>query len=259
MRLLKICKSSIILLKTAGYTSQLENKMLLILERYFSQWTEIGMFIVPQLTTSHIVTHLFTFTLYSLILQETNSVSREPVKITKLEVCSDITEMCYVRSWQLQPKSDYQRTADRHQTSTTGVFLWGTAVLKIWFILLQGCGPLIIYTTRLACPWAHFWRQPSVSSKTNQCTADNKVCLCSYQTTDGEHALWQIWLPLTNCVPRRWSLRPSQVRLSTCTAHLLEKQGSWILRGAWTWSPSTQLRLVFRVTILVSPTKIIYM
>lgn len=59
------------------------------------------MFIVLQLTTSHIVTHLFTFTLYSLILQETNSVSREPVKITKLDVCSDITEMCYVRSWQL--------------------------------------------------------------------------------------------------------------------------------------------------------------
>lgn len=202
--------------------------MLLILERYFSQWTEIGMFLVLQLTSSRIVTHLFTFTLYSLILQETNSVSREPVKITKLDVCSEeagsSNQSLIIKGLQID-------TGQALQVFFSGALLcWKSDSLYSRAVVLQW--PT---TTSYLVFGLTFWRQPSVSSKTSQGTADNKVCLCSYQTSDGEHVLCQIWLLLTNCVPRRWWLRPSQVILSTCTANLLEKQGSWTLAVAWTW------------------------
>lgn len=45
----------------------------------------------PAAHNSSITTHLFTFTLYSLVLQKSNSVSREPVGMAKLNVRSDIS------------------------------------------------------------------------------------------------------------------------------------------------------------------------
>jgi len=55
------------------------------------------MLTVLQFMSSSIITHLCAFTLYSLILQKTNSVSREPVDVAELNVHSDITVMSFTR------------------------------------------------------------------------------------------------------------------------------------------------------------------